>query len=100
MKKYPYYLGKSKYKCDDELLYIRVYNEKPFIDENGKERLSTKLDIPLSEVLLIPTEGVIEVYSKVDIGDHHKNETSIIAKSKIRSRWNGGEYRGVMLRED
>tara|TARA_R110000772_G_scaffold55_9_gene359 strand:- start:12001 stop:12375 length:375 start_codon:yes stop_codon:yes gene_type:complete len=105
---YPYFLGKesNEYKSkieDDKILYVTVYKTemKPFI-RNGKdsEALDIKMNIDKKDLSFKRTSNGTEVWSKVDPGDHYKNETSVIVTSGKDDFFKGGNYRGMILREE
>lgn len=100
---FPYYLGYSKYGEVDTALYAKVYKTEPkIIFRNGEEQevLDSKMEINKEDLYFEKTEKGIEVWSKVNPGDHYKNETSIICTSKPGSLFDGGNRRGMILKED
>jgi hypothetical protein len=102
---YAYYLGKGRDTgiSDKSILSVFVYKEEQkSIIEDGKESkvLDFKMVINKKDLLFKKVSDGIEVWSKVDPGNHYKNETSVIVKSKKNSFFGGETYRGMILKED
>jgi hypothetical protein len=95
---YPFYLGKGKIYYDikeDDILSVGVYVENP--EKEGY--LKNKMEIDKKDLLFNKSDGFMEVWSKVDPGEHSKGETSILVKSKKDSMFKGKPYRGIILKE-
>lgn len=104
-EKFPFYLGYYEYECTDTILHADVYKveEKIVIRKDGTESrcLDTKMRIEKEDLLFTKNElGHFEVYSKVDPGEHYKNETSVICTSEKDSFMKGENWRGMILKED
>jgi hypothetical protein len=102
---YPYYLGKGKDTgiTDKSILSVFVYKEEQkSMIEDGKESkvLDFKMVINKKDLLFKKVSDGIEVWSKVDPGEHYKNETSVLVKSKKDSMFGGEPYRGMILKEE
>jgi hypothetical protein len=103
---FPYYLGCCKYSNEideSDILYAYVYKSEPkIITRRGEEQevLDFKMKIDKDDLYFEKTEKGVEVWSKIDQGDHYKNETSIICKSKKDSLFKGDSWRGMILKED
>lgn len=103
-KKFPFYLGYSKYaKTEDSIMYVYVYKSKPKIVTRHDvecEVLDFKMKISKDDLLFVETERGTEVWSKIDQGEHFKNETSVICDSETDSMFGGNSWRGMILKED
>jgi len=101
---YNFFLGRHDSKqVSTDILHCCVYKSTlKKIIEDGKELdvLDLKMKIEKKDLLFIKTENGIDVWSKIDQGEHAKNETSIIFKSKSNSFFRGENWRGMILRED
>jgi|LauGreDrversion4_2_1035121.scaffolds.fasta_scaffold92623_3 hypothetical protein len=95
---YPYYLGKGRDTgiSDKSILSVFVYKS----EEDDTKRLQFKMVINKKDLLFKKVSDGIEVWSKVDPGEHYKNETSVLVKSKKDSMFGGEPYRGMILKED
>lgn len=92
---YPFYLGKGKaYNTkEDDILYVLTYVE----NEEKEGYLKKNMLIDKKDLLCKLEDGFMEIWSKVDPGEHSKNETSAIVKSKKDSMFRGAPYRGIIL---
>ncbi len=95
---YPYYLGKGRDTgiSDKSILSVFVYKS----EEDDTKKLQFKMVINKKDLLFKKVSDGIEVWSKVDPGEHYKNETSVLVKSKKDSMFGGEPYKGMILKED
>ena len=57
------------------------------------------MEIDKKDLLFNKSDGFMEVWSKVDPGEHSKDETAVLVKSKMNSMFKGAPYRGIILKE-
>lgn len=102
---YPYYLGYDHRKILDRFINIDdviscfIYKPKLKKTEDG-EVLDYKMLILSKELSFKMDDNGTKVYSKIDPGEHYKNESSLIVIGKKGHMFEGEPYRGVILKED